>query len=232
MEKPMQKRLLFFSSVIALVLISCATSQVDIVNSKPVFGKYHFIHGYDPLLTNDTVQVIIEIPAGTNQKWEVNKSDGNIQWEIKDGKHRIVQYLGYPGNYGMVPRTLLSYVNGGDGDPLDVLVLGPPLERGSVVSAKLIGVLNLSDSGEQDDKLIAVMKDTPFYDLGSVQGMRKKFPGVLPIIETWFESYKGPGEVTSSGYSGALDARVILDNAIETYALKYSKVKIDGAHTE
>ena len=46
-------------------------------------------------------------------------------------KPREVKYLGYPGNYGMIPRTLLPKELGGDGDPLDVIVLGPAVERGS-----------------------------------------------------------------------------------------------------
>ena len=57
-------------------------------------------------------------------------------WEFKDGKPRIVKYLGYPGNYGMVPKTLLPENLGGDGDPLDVIVLGPQVERGSVIKCK------------------------------------------------------------------------------------------------
>src|SRR5512138_660118 len=69
-----------------------------------------------PALNPDgTVNAVIEIPAGTNAKFETDTATGRIFWEFKKGKPRIVDYPGYPGNYGMVPRTL-----GGDGDPLDV----------------------------------------------------------------------------------------------------------------
>ena len=72
---------------------------------------------------------IVEIPAGACEKWEV-KLDGVMRWDMKDGKPRHVKYLGYPCNYGMVPRTMLGKELGGDGDPLDVLMLGPAVPRG------------------------------------------------------------------------------------------------------
>ena len=98
------------------------------------------------------IQAVIEVPAGRTEKWEVDKKDGNKKWDFKKGRPRFLKYIGYPGNYGMVPRTLLSKDSGGDGDPLDILLLGLPLKRGEVLSAKLIGVLKLSDDSEQDDK--------------------------------------------------------------------------------
>ena len=93
------------------------------------------------------IQVVIEIPAGRTEKWEVSKEDGNLKWNFKKGKPRVLKYIGYPGNYGMVPRTLLSKESGGDGDPLDIILLGPPLNRGEITSAKLIGVIHLERCG-------------------------------------------------------------------------------------
>ena len=74
---------------------------------------------------------MIEIPTGTTAKWEVVKPSGELRWEFDQGRPRVVRYLGYPGNYGMIPRTLLPKEEGGDGDPLDVVVLGPAVPRGS-----------------------------------------------------------------------------------------------------
>ncbi|MBT5549483.1 MAG: hypothetical protein HOJ79_03290 [Nitrospina sp.] len=59
-------------------------------------------------------------------------------------------------NYGMVPQTLLSKEAGGDGNPLGIILLGPPINHDEVATAKLIGALKLKDDGKQDDKLIAV----------------------------------------------------------------------------
>lgn len=219
----MRKQLFFLISSFAFILSSCTYSSSKLNHYEAIAGEYHYISGYEPLIGNESVQVIIEIPTGTTQKWEVNKSDGKLHWEVKDDQPRIIEYLGYPGNYGMVPRTLLSYENGGDGDPLDVLVLGPPVERGRVVKSKLIGVLNLLDGREQDDKLIAVMEGTAFYNVNSVEDLKREFPGVLPIIETWFESYKGPGKLKSSGFSSVGKAKSILTKAIKTYASQHNQ---------
>ena len=52
---------------------------------------------------------MVEIPAGSNDKWEVDKTSGALYWEQEDGKPRVVQYLAYPGNYGMIPRTSLPH---------------------------------------------------------------------------------------------------------------------------
>lgn len=219
----MRNRVLFSMGSAALMAAGffsgCAATNGDRPVTKHISGAFHYVDGYAPISGND-ITVVIEIPAGTTQKWEVNKTDGNLHWEIRDGKPRIVKYLGYPGNYGMVPRTLLAYENGGDGDPLDVLVLGPPADRGDVVKAKLIGVLKLVDGGEQDDKLIAVLPGTVFYDLDSVEDLNEAFPGMLDIVETWFESYKGAGKLQSLGYKGADDAAAILNQAVDTYASK------------
>ena len=87
------------------------------------------------------IQVVIEVPAGRTEKWEVDKKDGNLKWNLKKGQPRVLKYIGYLGNYGFVPRTLLSKESGGDDDPLDIILLGPPLNRGEVISAKLIGIL-------------------------------------------------------------------------------------------
>ncbi len=160
-----------------------------------------------------TVEALIEIPAGTIDKWELNKKTGVIEWEIEGDAPRKVQYLGYPGNYGLIPGTLLLKRQGGDGDPLDILVLGPPVERGQLVPCHIIGVLNLTDRGEQDDKLIAVMRGSPFEDVRSISELDKAFPGVSKIIEVWFENYKGKQIMKSQGYGSVEDARAILQDA-------------------
>ena len=198
---------------------SVHSSAASEESSQPVTGKHHYVSGFEPVVGGD-IQVVIEIPTGTTAKWEVNKSDGLLHWELKNGKPRVVQYLGYPGNYGMIPRTLLPKDEGGDGEPLDVIVLGPPVERGAVVQAKLIGVLKLLDGGEQDDKLVAVLKDTPFYTLESVSQLDKEFVGITAIIQKWFESYKGSGEMKALGYGDKEEADIILQAAIKAYPEK------------
>lgn len=163
-----------------------------------------------------SINVVVEIPAGTNAKWEVG-DDGKLEWEVKDGRPRVVQYLGYPGNYGMVPGTLQSATTGGDGDPLDVLVLGPARARGEVVPVRLVGLLRLTDDGERDDKLIAVQPGGPLGDVESLGQLNDRYPGVTSIVETWFTHYKGPGRIESGGYADRAEALRILDRAVEAF---------------
>ena len=167
---------------------------------------------YTPLNPDGTVNAIIEIPAGTLAKWEVDPKTGILAWEIQDGKPRVVQYLGYPGNYGTIPRTV-----SGDGDPLDILVIGDAVLRGSVVQVKVIGALRLQDKGEADDKLIAVLPGTHFSSVRSLAELNQKFPGVTSIIETWFTNYKGAGKMKSQGFVEADGAKQLLAVSIAAY---------------
>ena len=187
------------------------------VDPYTVKGPKSFLEGYPPTTEAGAVNVIVEIPAGTNAKWEVTKPEGLLRWEEKNSKPRIVKYLSYPGNYGMVPRTLLPQDAGGDGDPLDVLVLGPALPRGAMVPVRIIGVLHLLDRGERDDKLIALPLDDSAMPVDSLKALDDQFPGVLSIIETWFVNYKGPGKMKSGGYGNANEAREILSKAIRAF---------------
>ena len=180
-------------------------------------GPKSFLDGYPPFAGKDAVNVIVEIPTGTNAKWEVTKPEGLLHWKEKKGRPRMVEYLSYPGNYGMVPRTLLPKEEGGDGDPLDVLVLGPALARGTVVPVRVIGVLYLLDRGEQDDKLIALPQSDPVMQAESLKQLDEQYPGVLSIIETWFIRYKGPGKMKSGGYGNIKAAMEILHKAIRDF---------------
>ncbi len=157
-----------------------------------------------------TVNAVIEIPAGDVRKWETDTATGRIFWELKNGAPRNVKYLGYAGNYGMVPRTL-----GGDGDPLDVITLGKMQLRGTVAAARVVAVMRMIDGGDADDKLIAVLPDSPFVALTLAD---LEANGVTAILKTWFESYKGPGEIQVTGFGDAAQAAAILGAATAAYA--------------
>ena len=191
---------------------------MKMVDSYTLMGPKNFYNGFDAVNPDGTVNVVIEIPAGTNAKWEVSRKDGSIKWEFKSGKPRVVNYLGYPGNYGSIPRTLLPKELGGDGDPLDVIVAGPSLPRGLLVKCRLIGVLRLLDEGEQDDKLIAVALEGPLSDVQDVDALNARYPGVISILETWFVSYKGPDSgIVANGVGNAEQARKTLDATVRAF---------------
>ncbi len=97
---------------------------------------------------------VIEIKKGGKVKYELDKETGFIRFD------RILHTsMAYPANYGFIPRTL-----GGDGDPLDVLVItSEPLDSGILVDCRPIGMIVMIDNGEMDEKIIAVAKGDPFY---------------------------------------------------------------------
>ncbi len=158
-----------------------------------------------PADANGTLRAIVEIPAGTTQKWQIDKAaPRTLSWERNAAGLRTIAYLGYPANYGVIPGTLAARAQGGDGDPLDVLVLGGALPRGAIVPVEVIGVLAMTDDGEADDKLIAVpVTGSVFSQVRSIAQLDAAFPGVTTIIATWFANYKGAtGRVVLGGFAG------------------------------
>ena len=204
---------------LAAWLPGCCDSAPTVVQDDPLLHKNErsYLDGYPPLQAGGMVNVVVEIPAGTTGKWEVTKPAGELRWEVRNGQPRVVQYLGYPGNYGMIPRTLLPEDQGGDGDPLDVLVLGDAVPRGTVIPVRIIGVMEMVDDGEQDDKLIAVREGTQFDQVHSIAQLRKDFGGVEAIVQAWFSNYKGRGVIHVKNFAEADVAKKILDAAIEAY---------------
>lgn len=207
------------------LLISCtsvfATPTFSKIDTYTIKANQNYISTMPAKNKNGTINAIIEIPTGSNEKWEVSKVDGSIiNWEFKNGQPRIVHYLGYPSNYGTIPNTALPKSLGGDGDPLDVLVLGSAMAQGSIVQVRLIGGLKMLDNGEQDDKLLAVpmTEQSPFNKINSIKEMQQYYPGVLTIIETWFSNYKGAdAKVDIQGIISKQEASVVLDKAIKYY---------------
>ena len=176
-----------------------------------------FLRDFDPVNEDGTVNIVIEIPAGDNQKWEVDKESGVLKWEVVGDSLRVIPYLPYPANYGMIPRTFLPYELGGDNDPMDIFLLGPAKERGTVVTGRVIGVLKMLDRGEQDDKLIAVDPESWFSEVHSIEDLESDFPGVTEILSVWMENYKGKEIVKIEGVLGQEAAEALLEESIRSY---------------
>lgn len=146
---------------------------------------------------------IVEIPAGTRDKWQLSKQQPELlEWEFANQQPRRIAYLGYPANYGALPQTLAAKADGGDGDPLDVLILGDPLPRGSQLPVRIIGRMRMLDNGEQDDKYLAVLStEETFGHLRSVTQLQREFPSVTAILQLWFSHYKGTaGQVSEISF--------------------------------
>lgn len=159
----------------------------------------------------EKINVVVEIPYGSNIKYELDKESGAV---VVD--RVMYSAMFYPANYGFVPNTLSD-----DGDPADVLVLNEyPLQAGSVIKCRLIGVLLMEDESGIDEKLLAVpvSKIDPRYDdIKSLQDLPKI---TLDRIKNFFETYKmlEPNKwVKVKDYKGKEEAQAILQKAIESY---------------
>ncbi|HQR44892.1 MAG TPA: inorganic diphosphatase [Thermoanaerobaculia bacterium] len=199
-----------------------ATAQTLMPQLSVLKGERNFMTGYDPVNLDGTVNVVIEIPAGTIAKYMVDIKSGMIELEQKNGLPRYVQYLGYPCNYGNIPRSILLKSKGGDGDAVDALVLGPSVPTGSVVRGRAIGMLSLIDTGEKDDKVVVVMENSPFASVRSIEELDRRFPGVTTILQTWFTSYKGRDKdgklmLSSTGFKGRAETIRFIGDAVLDY---------------
>ena len=192
----MSKKITFIVVLVCSVLNLGASSLLDMQYKD---GKYY--------------NMVVEIPAGTNEKWEVSKKSGKMELNLKNGKKRVIKFLPYPGNYGFIPQTKLSKVKGGDGDPIDVLLIGGAVKRGSVLKIKIIGGLDFLDRGERDTKLIAVSKDGVLSHIDSIKELFYKHPNILSIIKLWFEGYKGFGKMQFMGYISKKEAKEMVEDA-------------------
>ena len=172
------------------------------------------------LNADSSINMIVEIPAGTTAKYEMNKNSYQIVMDSIDGEPRYINYLGYPGNYGMIPNTILPKSQGGDGDPLDILLLGVTQPRGSVQRTRVVGVMKLLDNGEQDDKILAVPFTDKWSSVQDIEDLDLYFPGARDIVATFFINYKTKGEMVFESWGDKYEAMAVVKEAYE-----YSSVK-------
>jgi inorganic pyrophosphatase len=205
-----------FTVFVLLVLLYACSNPGRIENT--VNDTTNLLHDIAPFTSDSLVNVVIEIPAGTNQKWEVNKISGKIEWEqITPDSFRVINYLPYPANYGFIPQTLSAKSSGGDGDPADVFVLGELIERGNVVACRIIGFIEMTDNGEVDDKFIALPVQTQWKNINTLQELNQYYPGVMDIMRTWLSNYKGPGKVIILSENDEKHARYSISEANKAF---------------
>ena len=125
------------------------------------------------------IHVIIEIPRGSRNKYEIDHEDGRVYLD-----RRLFTATTYPADYGFLPDTLA-----GDGDPLDALVLlEDPVYPGVVVECRPIGVLYMTDEAGEDAKLICVPPREPrFENVNELSGLPNQ---LVEEIEHFFNVYK------------------------------------------
>jgi len=149
----------------------------------------------DKNIDENLYDFFIEIPAGTKEKWEVNKDNQLLEIEKKNGEKRIINFISYPGNYGFIPNTIAD-----DGDPIDLIDLDESIPRGQITKVKLLGGLYFKDKKKVDVKMIGVQANSTFKNYNSLSELLIKQPAVMEIIKTWFISYKKPGKMVFYKY--------------------------------
>jgi inorganic pyrophosphatase len=172
----------------------------------------NMLHDIDPG-AKDAMNVIIEIPRESHNKYEIDKATGLIKLDRAN-----YSSAAYPFDYGFVPQTLWD-----DGDALDVIVLTTyPLDVGVLVSARPVALLNMIDGGDADDKVIAVPVDDKRWD--DVQDIKDLNAHTLKEIQHFFETYKQlkgkPVEVRIHGSKGKAEAEAAFERARKMYAEK------------
>jgi inorganic pyrophosphatase len=158
------------------------------------------------------VNGIIEIPKGSRAKYELDKESGLLKLD-----RVLYSSVYYPANYGFIPKTYCD-----DKDPLDILIISQidivPL---CIVKAKVIGVMRMIDSGEADDKIIAVAADD--ISVNYIDSMNKLPPHFTAEIRQFFEEYKRLENKTVQveEFQDVETAKKIIMQAIADYQAKF-----------
>lgn len=176
---------------------------------------HHPWHGVDPGEGAPArVNALIEIPQGSRAKYEVDKDSGLLRLD-----RVIYSSFHYPVNYGFIPQTL-----GEDNDPLDILVLcSQSIHPLCLLEANVIGNMQMIDSGQMDDKIIAVAaKDPSVNHYASIEDLPQHF---LLELRNFFEQYKvlENKKVAIDNFQDKATACDIINDAIRNYREHYSK---------
>ncbi|AKE39951.1 Inorganic pyrophosphatase [Corynebacterium camporealensis] len=155
-----------------------------------------------------SVEVTIEIPKGSRNKYEVDHESGKVYLD-----RYLFTPMAYPADYGYIDETLAD-----DGDPLDALVISPePVFPGVIVPARPIGVFKMTDEAGGDDKLLCVIDDVRFEKYQDIEDISEF---TRDEIEHFFVHYKDlePGkEVQGSGWGNKAEAEKILEDSLANY---------------
>ncbi len=161
-------------------------------------------------LDNFTINTVVEIPEGSMLKIEYNRDNGTFELDRVEPA-----IFAKPSNYGFIPGTLDD-----DGDELDTLLVTPePIPTGVVVEAKVLGVLNFEDGGEQDHKIVCVPVTN--YDDGdkiqSLDDLGERWKQKIEYHFTTYKDLKKRGTTNVLGFGDADSAIEVIKECIERY---------------
>lgn len=153
--------------------------------------------------------VVIEIPKGSRNKYEVDHDTGRVKLD-----RYLYTSMAYPSDYGFIENTL-----GEDGDPLDALVLmTEPLFPGIIVEARPVAMFQMTDEAGGDDKVLCVPAGDPRWD--HIQDMSDVPSFEREVIKHFFVHYKDlePGKyVKAADWVGRAEAEEEVNRSIERY---------------
>ena len=159
---------------------------------------------------NGIVNTVIEIP-----KWSTLK----IEWDRKNAAFKLDRVepsiFAKPCNYGFIPQTLDE-----DGDELDTLVLtNEPIPTGVYLEGKVIGVLDFTDDGEADHKIVIVPADDRNVGkaIESIDDLHDQWKLKIEHHFNHYKDLKKPGSTTVNGWGDAEAAKKIIAESIERY---------------
>ncbi len=185
----------FLLQLLLLTVISFSLTSITGCGNKQM-RNFNTI----PTFTINYVNAVIEIPAGTNRKISYNEEKRMFLVEQVDGDDRVVDFLPYPANYGFVPGTFIDPVMGGDGYPVDILVISESLPTGTVLEVIPLLVLYFEDDsgyGDRltDPKIIATPASERLRVIRALnyEDLFEKYPDLVDILIKWFISYEGTG---------------------------------------
>ncbi len=157
------------------------------------------------------VNTIVELNSNTINKYELITETGHLKLDRVGSSS-----LAYPFAYGCIPRTWDE-----DGDPLDIEIVGvtEPLIPGSVVEARIIGIMTFDDGGEVDDKVIAVIADDKRLDhITSFEMLGEHWIKETTYYWEHYKDLKKPGSCNVNGFFGTEKAVEIIKACENRYA--------------
>ncbi|MEZ5425442.1 MAG: inorganic diphosphatase [Pyrinomonadaceae bacterium] len=162
----------------------------------------------------EIVSSVIEISKGSKGKFELDKESGLIRLD-----RVLYSSVHYPANYGFIPQTYCD-----DKDPLDILVFASiKIPKMCLIDAKVIGVMRMVDSGETDDKIIAVAAND--ISVSYRNDISELPPHTTLEMQTFFQDYKAleHKEVVVEEFYGREKAFEIVNDSIELYRKTFGK---------
>lgn len=163
------------------------------------------LESLEAFVREGVVRAVIEIPAGTTDKRQYDRSSNSFPVDLRDGAPRRIAFLPYPANYGFIPGTKMDRAQGGDGDALDVFVLCTARPSGTVMDVEPIGIIELLDAEERDDKVIALPVDRSLLTM-DVDDIRELPAAAREILVAWLLNYDPVDGARLVGVRGRAEA--------------------------